>query len=535
MTDSTRRQIGAATLIWMLSAMASRVAGLFREMVIARSAGATGQTDVYFAAFTIPEYINYLLAGGALSITFIPIFTALMVRADEEEGWKVFSTVMTLFGSVLVTLLVLGWVFAEPLTALTGRGFSPEKQELLVRYTRILIPAQFFFFTGGLFGAVQMARGRHLNYAMAGLIYNFGIIVGGLLLGPRMGMEGFCWGALAGAFLGHGVLQPLGARKVGMRFRPRFALRHPSVRQYVLLTLPFMIGQSILLTDDWLVRYFGSFLSDASISWLNYAKRLALVIPAVLGQAAAAAAFPALSRQAEEGRFREMAATLGEGLSRALLPAIACAVLLGVLSREATFLAFGSGRFTPSAILATAMGLAILVAGVPGWVAQSILARGFFALRDMWTPTMLGTAVTLLAIPTYGVMARAMEARGGGYLGLAIVSALSITLYSVTLYFVLLRKIRAKAPDAPPLIRPATAMKGAAVAFLVWAAAMLARNGAAEAWPDLSLADCTARALVTILAAGVTFLFAARRMGLIADPVSLLRTFRRRPPGGRDT
>jgi putative peptidoglycan lipid II flippase len=48
--------------------------GLVREQVIGRTLGASRQTDLYFASFTLPDFLNYLLAAGALSIVFIPMF-----------------------------------------------------------------------------------------------------------------------------------------------------------------------------------------------------------------------------------------------------------------------------------------------------------------------------------------------------------------------------------------------------------------------------------------------------------------------------
>ncbi|TPW08393.1 MAG: hypothetical protein FD129_2445, partial [bacterium] len=232
MTQGTQRQLTAATLIWMLAVLLSRVVGLIREMVIARVAGANGMTDVYFSAFQIPDFLNYLVAGGALSITFIPIFLGFIVQKEETEGWSVFSTVFHLMLATLSVLMVLGWILAPLICHWAQPGFDAEQQRLLVRYTRILLPAQLFFVAGGLFGAVQMAQGRHAFYASAAIVYNVGIILGGLILAPTLGMEGFCWGALAGAFLGHGVLQAVGAHRTGMRLLPRVDLKSSAVHRW---------------------------------------------------------------------------------------------------------------------------------------------------------------------------------------------------------------------------------------------------------------------------------------------------------------
>src|SRR5262245_42710277 len=90
-----RSSMGAAALIMTASVLLSRIIGLLREQYVAWQFGANGATDVYLDAFTFPDFLNYLLAGGAFSISFVPIFSRYLAEGKEEEGWRVFSTVTT--------------------------------------------------------------------------------------------------------------------------------------------------------------------------------------------------------------------------------------------------------------------------------------------------------------------------------------------------------------------------------------------------------------------------------------------------------
>src|SRR5512142_1666105 len=91
--QSKTRIIGIASLLWGASIFLSRIMGLVREQIIGRTLGASRQADLYFASFTLPDFLNYLLAAGALSIVFIPIFLKYLERGDEERGWEAFSVV----------------------------------------------------------------------------------------------------------------------------------------------------------------------------------------------------------------------------------------------------------------------------------------------------------------------------------------------------------------------------------------------------------------------------------------------------------
>jgi murein biosynthesis integral membrane protein MurJ len=256
----------------MASIFLSRLTGVAREMVLAALAGAGTAVDAYRVAFILPEILNHILASGFLSVTFIPIFTHYLAAEREAESWSVFSLIMNVFGLGLAAAIGVACLFAPELVVLLAPGL-PEGSvfDSAVRMTRIIIPAQFFFFSGGLFMAVQFARERFLIPALAPLIYNLGIILGGVLLGPRLGIEGFAWGVLGGAFLGNFAVQYFGARQIGMRWGVVSNLRHPDLKRYILLTLPLMVGLSMTFSTEIFMRFFGSFLPAGSIAFLSIA------------------------------------------------------------------------------------------------------------------------------------------------------------------------------------------------------------------------------------------------------------------------
>ena len=226
----------------MAGILLSRVLGFVREWVVAHQVGSNAMTDAYYAAFTLPDFLNYLVAGASLSVTFIPVFTKYAAEGREEEGWHVFSTVMTFMGLLLAAFVVAGEVFASQLARLIAPGFPPEEKTRVIFLTRLMLPAQFCFYEGSILSAVQYAKGRFVVPSLAPVVYNIMIILGGVLLASRIGMTGFAVGVVAGALVGNFLLQVYGAAAAGARFTPNLNVFHPGFRLFVRLSVPIMLA-----------------------------------------------------------------------------------------------------------------------------------------------------------------------------------------------------------------------------------------------------------------------------------------------------
>jgi len=431
MRTSLYRKVGLATLIMTASVFASRVIGLVREMVIAHAAGATGAVDAYQISFILPEILNHIVASGFLSITFIPIFSRYLAENKESEGWRVFNIILTGLGTVLLVLISIAVYLAPTLVAVFAPGIDdPALKAEAVKMTRIILPAQFFFFAGGLFTAVQFAKERFALPALAPLIYNLGIIVGGVLLGPHLGMLGFSWGVLAGAFAGNFLLQYIGARRVGMRLVINWKLGHPDFRAYIYLTLPLMVGLTMTFSTEIFLKFFGSFLPRGSIAGLNYALRIMLLLVGFFGQAVGVASFPFMARLAVEKKIDEMNRLLNKTM-RYLALVIPLAALIMVLRHEVVLLLFQRGRFDAAATELTAGILVFMMIGAFAFAAQTVVVRGFYALQNTLFPAVFGTIAVVVSIPLYVIGMRVMGAKG-----VALAISVSVTLQVIFLFMI---------------------------------------------------------------------------------------------------
>jgi len=131
----------SATLLLMAAITLSRVIGYIREAYIAYAFGAGQQTDAYVAAFTLPDWLNYIVAGGTASITFISIYTRFLAEKREQDAQKTFSIIITVMTTVLVAGTILAEIFTPQFAGWMFHGFTPEQMQLCVHLTRILLPA----------------------------------------------------------------------------------------------------------------------------------------------------------------------------------------------------------------------------------------------------------------------------------------------------------------------------------------------------------------------------------------------------------
>ena len=422
--------MGIAAAIMGGSILLSRFMGLFRDKVISYYYGAGLESDIYFASFVIPDFINYLLAGGYFSITLIPLL-ASSFSSDTDDGWDFFWCVCNWVGSIIIAVTLLAMVCAPWLAQLAAPGFAPEATARLAFFLRIILPAQVFFLLGSCFTALLYLRKQFTVPALTPLVYNGCIILFGLLF-KEQGMEGFCWGVLAGSFAGNFLL-PLLASRTGDQgtLRYRFIFAHRDFKRFILLALPLMIGQSVVVLDEQLLRVFGSMSVDGAVSWLNYARRIMLVPVGVVAQAAGVASYPFLAQLAasnDTSRFQE---TLRQAINGATLLVLPLSLWMAVAAEPTIRLIFEQGRFSDSATAQTALCLQIMLLGVAFWGIQQIVGRAFYAHKDTLTPAVCGTIATLALVPLYYFLARVL-----GAAGIAAASTCAVACYTLALTLV---------------------------------------------------------------------------------------------------
>lgn len=478
----------------MVTILASRLLGLVRNAVISHQFGQKYWADVYTGAFQIPDLLFYLIAGGALSSAFIPVFTEYITKGEDDKAWRVFSTVSCVMFVVIGAFVVAGEIFATPLVHIVNPGFAPGKVADTVPLTRILLPAQLCFFLGGILMGTQYARQRFLIPSLGPVVYNIGIILGGVLLAPFVGVAGLCWGAAAGAFAGNFLLQIAASRRIGMRFSLSFDWRDPGAMKVWKLMLPVVLGLALPQVSIWMNRAFASYLGDGPQAALFNANQMMQVPLGIFAQAMGVAIFPTLSALAARRELDTLRTTASSGIRSLLFLTIPSSVLMIVLATPIVQVLLQGGKYGPDDTAAAASALGFYCVGIFAWSAQSILARAFYALQDTVTPVVVGTVVTLFFIPLNWVFGFTLHM---GINGLALATTVAAVIHMVVMMEVLRRRLNGF--ETPQLLtsftRTTLASLGAAVPCRVVMAVMGAATGGTWA--------IKLHALMTVIVAGL--------------------------------
>jgi putative peptidoglycan lipid II flippase len=426
--------IGRNIAIVGLLAIASRLIGLVREVIIARQFGTSGEYDAYLAAFRIPDLIFLLIMTGAFGSAFIPVFRGLL-DDDEADAWRLASAVITWTAVAVIVASIVVLLFADPIVRyLVAPGLSPELQALSARIMRILLASQLFI---GIGIAAKGILETHHQFAVPGLaplLYNVGIIFGAVALAPRWGVTGLAIGVVIGGLL-HFAIQLPELRNVGIVFQPTLRMV-AGLREVVSMLGPRIIGQAAFQINFIVVTYLASREGEGKVSAINYAWAIMMLPNAVMGQSFGTVLFPTMTAQSERGDIDGLRATLTSGLRDLLFLALPASVGLFAFREEIIRTIFESGAFSSASTELVVAPLGFFALALVFYSIVEVLARAFYSMRIVNIPVIAGVSIMIINV----ILAVLLTPRIG-YAGLALALALSTAIEAIMLMAALVWKL----------------------------------------------------------------------------------------------
>jgi putative peptidoglycan lipid II flippase len=425
----------SATILLMGSSLLSGLLALVRIKYTNFLFGAGIAQDAYRAAFALPDLLNYFLIGGAATISIITILNRYREAGDEAGADHALSVILTNMVAVLTVGAMLAEIFAPQYVWLANKGFRHDaaRADLCTLLTRLLIPAQIFFFIGSVMSSRLQVRKIFVYQAFSPLIYNASIIGGAVLLHRGMGVKSLAIGVLFGMFAGYALLNSIGAFRTGLHYKPVINFRDAAFKEWLKLSLPLMIGVSLIMFDRQFLNYFAS-MQLGGITLISNAKDLFNAPFNVIGPAAGAASLPFFASLFQQHREYDFSASVGRSVSR--LAAVGFLVSAWMIALAPWLMdLFRGGKFNRADAAGTTHLFVILSVTLALWAVQGIYARAFYAASDTKTPAIAGSVITVLSIPMYALLFRLM-----GMTGLAIASDIGILAQTASLAILLHRK-----------------------------------------------------------------------------------------------
>jgi putative peptidoglycan lipid II flippase len=447
--------------------MVSRILGFVRDILIASVLGAGPISDAFFVAFRIPNMFRRLVAEGAFSAAFVPLFAKELEDNNQKTALEFASHALSFLTGFLLIFSAIFMLFMPFLMQYLAPGFDVDgyRYELAVTYTRITFPYLIAMSVVALLGGVLNAFYKFAAMSAAPILLNI-ILISALLVqifNPQTEAGLMLSYGVAFAGLAQVIYLIIACRNAGVMvpaIRPRFT---PKIRRLFRLMLPGLIGAGVLQINILVGTIIASLLATGSISYLYYADRVYQLPLGVIGIAVGTALLPLLSRQLRSGKTGPANDTLNRAVELSMLFTLPAAAALMLIAEPIITVLFEHGAFDATATRTTSEALIAFSSGLPAYVLTKVYAPAFFAREDTTTPVVIGVAAMIINIVLSLLLLDSLA-----HMGIAL--ATSVAAWVNALSLLLLLKIRGYYQMDKRLLRRimGTLLACAAMSALLW-------------------------------------------------------------------
>jgi putative peptidoglycan lipid II flippase len=394
--------------------LVSRVAGLVRDIFLARYLGDGTVAQAFVVAQSLPNMFRRFFAEGAFNFAFVPMFAKKVEAGDDAETFA--RDAFWGMAGFLAVFSAVAIVFMPGLVFLMASGFvGDERFDVAVTLGRIAFAYILFISLTALLSGMLNAAGKFVITSIVSVLLSLTMIAG-MILANRMGWD--MGRTLAWSVTVSGVLQLLvtwaAVRHLGYRLPFRWPVLTPELKRLAVIAAPAVLAGGVVQVNLIVGRQIAS-MTEGAVVWLYNADRIYQLPLGVVGIAIGIVLLPDLSRRlrAEDGEGSR--ASFNRGTEFALLLTLPAAVALMVIAWPIISVLFQRGEYGAEATANTALALAAYGAGLPAFVLHKVLQPLFYAREDTTSPfryavwSMVVNAVLAVALlPVIGWLAAAV-------------------------------------------------------------------------------------------------------------------------------
>lgn len=436
-------QLAAALLAG--STLVSSILGLIRDRQFnslyydSYKAGA----DAYTVAFTVPDFMFFILVSGALSVTFIPVLNQRLAAGNKRSAWELSTSLVNFMALVTLVASILIIIFAEPLVHyVVGPGLDESSRALAVSMMRVIAINPLLFAVATVVASMQQAIGRFTFFALAPTVYNIGIIIGivfftnGINLFGWQVFEGGIMGVALGVVLGsimQLVVSSIGLFGMGFDYRFKIYWKNKGFRTVLALLPARSLDQGIDYINSIVETNLASRMVSGSVRAYQQATALSYVPINLIGVAISTAAFPQMAERLGQNRPDLFKSEL-QAVLRVIIWLALPVTVVAFFGRGYLISFIKNGGDTLMASIFGILAIAILFRSI-----YHIAARSFYAQQDTKTPLYIslftiGLNITLAVWFTMVL--------GLGVYGLAWATAIVSGIEVVILFYIMSKRIK---------------------------------------------------------------------------------------------
>jgi putative peptidoglycan lipid II flippase len=406
--------IASAAIIVGVFSIASRIAGFVRDRILLHLFYGQDQiTDAYYQALRIPDILLQLFVIGALSASFITIFSRYYFANNEEKAWRYTNAMLVTLVIGFLGLAILGEILAPVLAIPLGINFPPETRALMVKMMRIMFIGQAFFSISMVFGSVLQGAKRFFLYSFAPILNNLGIIFGAIFFVPIFGPIGLAYGTVFGALL-HASIQLVGVFGLGYRFAFVKFWQESDVWRSLKQMGPRVMGLAINQVNFLVMDILASSLVAGSATLLNISYALNYFPIGVFAVSYAIAAYPTFCDFANKKNIEAFRNSFSETVRQVMFFIIPITAVTLLLRAQIVRVLYGSPSFDWAATITTANILGFFAISFFAQSLVYVLVRAYFAYEDTVTPFLVGLGSALLNVAGAWIFTRSMGVEGLG-------------------------------------------------------------------------------------------------------------------------
>ncbi|MBR2754134.1 murein biosynthesis integral membrane protein MurJ [Candidatus Saccharibacteria bacterium] len=441
-----RLSIKSAAIVLASSTLISALLGLFRDRLLNSYYLGTYPTgiDAYTAAFTIPDFMFFILTSGALAVSFIPVFNQRLATGNKKSAWELSSSLLNLLAILTLVTSILIMIFADPLIRyIVSPGLDESGMILAINMTRVIAINPFLFSIATVITSIQQAVGRFVFYAFAPAIYNIGIIVGitwftgGINLFGVQIFEGGIMGVALGVILGAAlqlIVSLIGLFGLGMDYEFKINWKNQGFRSILQLLPARSLDQGIDYINGIVNTNLSSRMGAGAVRSFNQASTLHQMPVNLIGVAISTAFFPKLTEELGNGDKKEFYETFRQALRTITWISLPIATIAFFTRGYVVSFISNIGNNDSNGTIASILGT--LCIAVFARSVFHIASRGFYAYQDTKTPFV----VSIFAIGLTIILSVWFYLMGWGVDGLGMAQSIGAIVEIIILLYILQRR-----------------------------------------------------------------------------------------------